>query len=233
MLPIAILSGGLGTRLGNVTANQPKCLIEVSGKPFLEWQIELLVNSGYTNLVMCISYKHEQIQKFLKSKNNFGVNIALSLDGEKQLGTGGAIKKAQNLLGPKFAVIYGDSYLPINFKEIEEKFLSFNKAACMTVYKNENLFDKSNVEYNGQSVNLYSKQIKTDKMNYIDYGLTYMNVGTLDSYASDEPFDLSEVLQELSLANQLSGFEVKERFYEIGSSQGILDFTHYLNGVYL
>ena len=103
----------------------------------------------------------------------------------------------------------------------------------MTVYKNENLFDKSNVEYNGQSVNLYSKQITTDKMNYIDYGLTYMNIDALDSYASDEPFDLSEVLQELSLSNQLSGFEVKERFYEIGSPQGILDFTHYLNGVNL
>ena len=228
MLPIAVLAGGRATRLGPLTKDLPKCLIEISGKPFVDWQIELLRSAGYTELVFCISYKSELVQNYLDDGSKWGVSIEYSLDGETQLGTGGAIKKALPLLGERFAVIYGDSFLPINYAEVEVKFLNSSFRALMTVFENENVFDKSNVQFhNGQLIE-YAKKLENPLMRHIDYGLTYFHASTFDNYAGDSNFDLADLCADLSKVGKLGGFEVHERFYEIGSISGISDLSNYL-----
>ncbi len=124
MLPLAILAGGFATRLGQLTTKTPKCLIKINGRPFVDWQLDLLIDSGYTDFIFCVSYKSEEVQEYLGDGSDKGVSIRYSLDGDTQLGTGGAIQKALPKLGEAFGVIYGDSYLPINYASEEQYFLN-------------------------------------------------------------------------------------------------------------
>ena len=228
MLPIAILAGGLSTRLGSLTRSIPKCMLEINGRPFIDWQLDLLVRNGYSDFVFCVSYKSEIIQKYLGDGSSRGVNIEYSLDGETQLGTGGAIQKALPIIGDRFGVIYGDSYLPTNFLTAEQGFLNSKSQALMTVYENQNQFDNSNVEFLDGKVVDYEKASKNKNMHHIDYGITFFNRSVFCPWAGRSSFDLSKVCQQLAKEGQLDGFEVFERFYEIGSIQGIEEFTEYL-----
>ena len=228
MLPIAILAGGLSTRLGSLTRSIPKCMLEINGRPFIDWQLDLLVRNGYSDFVFCVSYKSEIIQKYLGDGSSRGVNIEYSLDGETQLGTGGAIQKALPILGDRFGVIYGDSYLPTNFLSAEQGFLNSKSQALMTVYENQNQFDNSNVEFLDGKVVDYEKASKNENMHHIDYGITFFNGSVFCPWEGRSSFDLSKVCQQLAKEGQLDGFEVFERFYEIGSIQGIEEFTEYL-----
>lgn len=228
MLPLAILAGGFATRLGELTKETPKCLIEINGRPFVDWQLDLLVKNGYSDFIFCVSYKSDIIQSYLGTGSDRGINIEYSLDGDTQLGTGGAIQKAIPMLGDSFGVIYGDSYLPINYFEVEQHFLNSESKALMTVYKNQNHLDGSNVEfYDGQIVD-YEKRSQNKDMQYIDYGITLFRSETFQPWADQSSFDLSRVCNQLAKNKQLYGHEVFERFYEIGSIQGIEDFSHYL-----
>jgi len=228
MLPIAILAGGYATRLGRLSVNLPKCLVEIDGKPFVDWQLDLLIKNGYTDFIFCVSHKAELIQRHLKDGSDRGIQIKYSLDGQVQLGTGGAIQKALPLLGDEFAVIYGDSYLPIDYAQVEEKFRTTSSTALMTVYKNHNKYDTSNVEFKDNYVLKYAKGIKDSKMKYIDYGLTYFHSKAFARLGEEASFDLSEKYHDLSVTGNLSGFEVFERFYEIGSVNGIAEFSERL-----
>ena len=228
MLPLAILAGGFATRLGDLTRGFPKCLVEVNGRPFVDWQLDLLVKNGYSDFIFCLSYKSDIVQSYLGTGSDRGINIEYSLDGDTQLGTGGAIQKAIPMLGASFGVIYGDSYLPINYFEVEQHFLNSESKALMTVYKNQNRLDGSNVEfYDGQIVD-YEKGSQNKDMQYIDYGITFFRSETFQPWADQSSFDLSRVCNQLVKNKQLRGYEVFERFYEIGSVQGIEDFSHYL-----
>jgi len=228
MLPIAILAGGFATRLGSLTKDFPKCLIEVNGRAFVEWQLDLLARNGYSDLVFCVSYKSDMVQEHLGDGSRWGVKINYSLDGEIQLGTGGAIRNALPLLGESFGVLYGDSYLPINYKEVEGEFLSKNATALMTVYQNDNLYDASNVEFKDGRLLNYQKGIRDKKMTHIDYGLTYFQGDAFNYWLKEVSFDLSEVCHTLSNQKKLLGFEVFDRFYEIGSVGGIQEFSEFL-----
>jgi NDP-sugar pyrophosphorylase family protein len=228
MLPLAILAGGYATRLGSLTAEIPKCLIEINGRPFVDWQLELLIKNGYSDFVFCISYKSDEVQKYLGDGSDRGVDIQYSLDGITQLGTGGAIRKALPKLGETFGVIYGDSYLPIDYLGIEREFLGSSSEALMTVYKNKNQFDSSNVEFvSGKLVN-YEKGSNNRHMHHIDYGITFFREAAFRPWADQSIFDLAQVCHQLATRGQLLGFEVFERFYEIGSLQGIDEFSRYL-----
>lgn len=228
MLPIAVLAGGFATRLGSLTRDLPKCLIQVNGKPFVDWQIELLRNSGYSDFVFCISYKSDQIQDHLGDGSKWGIKIEYSLDGETQLGTGGAIKNCLNKLGESFAVIYGDSYLPIDYGQVEEAFKHSTKSALMTVFENQNSLDASNVEYTNGKLIEYAKGSSNPRMRHIDYGLSYFHSSVFDAFPSDNAFDLADLVTGLSKIGKLGGFEVLNRFYEIGSISGIEDLSNYL-----
>ena len=228
MLPIAILAGGYATRLGSLTANTPKCLIEINGQPFVDWQLELLIENGYSDFVFCTSYKSDAVQEYLGDGSDRGARIQYSLDGDKQLGTGGAIQKALPKLGEKFGVIYGDSYLPTNYTAAEHFFLNSGSQALMTVYKNENQFDSSNVQFNDGKLIKYEKGSNSRQMHHIDYGMTFFREGAFRPWQNHSSFDLSEVFHQLATQGELLGFEVFERFYEIGSLQGIEEFSQYL-----
>ena len=228
MLPIAILAGGYASRLGSLTKDLPKCLIEINGRPFVDWQLDLLQNNGYSDFVLCVSYRSKLVQEYLGDGSARGISIQYSFDGETQLGTGGAILKALPKLGKVFGVIYGDSYLPINYRLVEQEFLKIKSNGLMTVYKNDNQFDVSNVEFVDGKLIDYQKGVNNRNMNHIDYGMTFFREEAFHAWRDKSTFDLSIVCHQLAKQGQLDGFEVFERFYEIGSLQGIEEFSQHL-----
>ncbi len=228
MLPVAILAGGLATRLRPITEKIPKALIEIAGEPFIFHQLRYLQQQGISRIVLCIGYLGEMIEDIVGNGSQFGVQVSYSLDGPKLLGTGGAIKAALPLLGANFFIFYGDSFLPIDFRPVEESYLMSKKLGLMTVLRNENQWDRSNVIYQNGSLIEYNKVEIKQNMNYIDYGLGILNADVFSGYPEGEVLDLSKVYNELSLKNELFGYEVFERFYEIGSHQGILETEEYL-----
>ncbi len=228
MIPVAILAGGLATRLHPLTEETPKALIEIYGRPFIEWQLKLLSREGIKKVVLCVAHKSEMIQDFVDDGRKYGVEIDYSFDGEVRLGTGGAIRKALPLLGDTFMVLYGDSYLPINYGVFKEDFCSNGKPAMMTVFKNNGAYDESNVIFDGNRVLKYAKEIGNTEMTYIDYGLSIFKSSLFEKYPIGSTLDLGDVYSNLSNSGLLAGHEVYERFYEIGSMQGIEDFTSYI-----
>jgi len=228
-----ILAGGLAARMRPLTEKIPKALIEINGKPFIDYQLELLTNNGVTSVLLCIGHLGEMIKDHVGDSFN-GVNIRYQFDGEKLLGTGGALGKAKKecSLEKNFGVIYGDSYLPINFSEVYDKFTSSNKHdAIMTIFKNDGLFDKSNVIIDGDNI-LYDKKYNTrpaSHFNYIDYGFSILSLDSVD-VPLDTKFGLDQLLHRISLNGKLGWFEVNTRFFEIGSFEGLKDFRGFVSG---
>ena len=222
-IPVAILAGGLATRLRPITEKIPKSLVSVAGKPFLAHQLELLRSHGIRHAVICIGYLGEMIRRDFGEGEKLGVKLDYSFDGEKLLGTGGAIKRALPLLGDEFFVLYGDSYLPVEYAPIAEFFQRSGKLGCMTVYRNEGKYDTSNVVFADGEIKVYDKKAKLPEMRHIDYGLSLFKASVFDSYPAGQPFDLAEVMGKLVRERQLAGYEVRERFYEIGSPAGLAE----------
>jgi len=232
MFPIVILAGGLATRLRPITEKIPKSLIEINGKPFVYHQLELLEKKGFKNIHFCLGFLGEQVEKAVKESEYFKrLSISFSYDGNILLGTGGTIRKIINQLPEFFFVTYGDSYLDIDFNDIQEIFESKKQrfTSLMTVYENSNLFDKSNVVFENGSIELYSKTKKDSRMSHIDYGVGILSNKSMDFYDKNIIFDLGELYENLSLNKELYGYEVFQRFYEIGSLQGIEDLSNYIN----
>ncbi len=227
MLTVAILAGGLATRLHPVTQTIPKSLVEVDGIPFIVRQLDFLQRQGITDVVLCIGYLGERVKALVGDGSFFGLKVAYSFDGKQLMGTGGALRRALPLLGDQFFVFYGDSYLPIDFSQVEEAFFKIGKPALMTVLRNENLWDKSNVLFRDGSILEYNKRIPTHDMTYIDYGLGILSTGVLCDKPLNEPFDLADVYHNLSVQGNLAGYEVFERFYEIGSLKGLEETVNY------
>lgn len=226
-IPVAILAGGLATRLRPITEKIPKSLVPVAGKPFLTHQLELLRSRGIRHAVLCVGYLGEMIQRDYGNEA-FGIKLDYAFDGPKLLGTGGAIKRALPMLGPEFFVLYGDSYLPIEYRPIAEFFQRSGKLGCMTVYHNEGKYDTSNVVFADGEIKVYDKKARLPEMRHIDYGLSLFKAAAFDGYSTEQPFDLAEVMGKLVREKQLAGYEVKERFYEIGSPVGLEELENLL-----
>jgi len=227
-IPIVILAGGLATRLENLTQNIPKSLIPICGRPFVDWQIESIKEAGVTDFLICIGHLGEQISNHLGNGKKLGVNIEFSSDGPVKLGTGGAILAAIKRLPDNFMITYGDSYLPTNFHKIRNHFLELKAKALMTVYENKEKLEKSNCHFKDGLIQLYSKNNPTKEMDYIDYGLSILNKSVFDSRGVNSRFDLAELFEDLSISSNLSGYEIQERYYEVGSLQGIKNLERYL-----
>jgi len=220
MLSAAILAGGLATRLGRLTKSIPKSLLSVAGEPFLFHQLRLLKKGGLEKIVICTGHLGDQIQEAAGNGSRFGLPLLYSHDGPTLLGTGGALKKAVSLLGPFFFVMYGDSYLMADLKAIENAFHLCGKSALMTVFKNNQLYDRSNVIFEDGLVKIYDKNNPLPSMKHIDYGLGILSSEILTSRV-ENVFDLAEVYRNLSKSGDLAGMEISERFYEIGSADGL------------
>ena len=228
MFPVVILAGGLATRLMPITETIPKALIDIAGRPFIEHQLILLKNQGIKKVVICTGHLGEKIKNHIGDGQKFGINIDYSEDGKYLLGTGGAIRNALNLLGDNFFVMYGDSYLLVNFSEVQKAYLKSEKKALMTVFGNKDRWDTSNVRFEGDRIREYNKEKPTKEMQHIDYGLGVLKSSIFSGYASDKTFDLAEIYNKLSLMDDLAGFEVTKRFYEIGSHNGLAETEEFL-----
>ena len=226
MFPVVILSGGLGTRIKSKTKNHPKALLDIEGKPFIVRQLEYLSSQNIKKVIICAGYLGDQIQKVIGNGDAYNINVEYSFDGEVLLGTGGSIKKALNKLDENFFILYGDSYLPISFKRVQEFFLKKNTSALMTIYKNESKFDKSNVYFKNKTI-IYNKDNPTAEMKYIDYGLNLVNKKIFKKFMNNDIFDLSEVFTYLSENSMLNVMEIYDRFYEVGSEKGLINTIDY------
>ena len=226
--PAAILAGGLATRLRPLTQHVPKSLLEINGRPFIAHQLELLRACGITRVVICAGFLGEQIVRYVQDGQAFGIDVRYSFDGDRLLGTGGALRRALPHLGPEFFVLYGDSYLPCNYAAVFQAFRKSSGPGLMTVFRNENAWDRSNVEFAGGRIRAYCKQQRTPAMRHIDYGLGVFRRTVFDEIPDGACLDLSAIYQKLLFAGQLTGYEVSNRFYEVGSRQGMADLSHYL-----
>jgi NDP-sugar pyrophosphorylase family protein len=227
MFSVAILAGGLATRLRPITETIPKALVEVAGKPFIVRQLDYLRDQGITQVVLCVGYLGEMIRDLVGDGYDLGLHIRYSEDGARLLGTGGALKKAVPLLGDNFFVLYGDSFLPISFYEVQSAYVNSEQKALMTVLKNQNQWDTSNVLFARDQLIEYNKRTPRPNMNYIDYGLGIFSSAVFDPFPAEQPLDLADIYQGLSVQGQLAGFEVCDRFYEIGSPSGLKETEEY------
>ncbi len=220
-IPVAILAGGLATRLRPLTEKIPKVLLPVAGRPFLAHQLALLRQRGVRRAVLCVGHLGERVQSEFGDGGSHGVALEYSFDGPVLLGTGGALKRALPKLGPVFFVLYGDSYLTAPFEPIAGFFLSSGRLGLMTVFRNEGLYDTSNVVFRDGEIVVYDKKTRLPEMRHIDYGLSLFRAEALGGWPEGQKFDLAEVMTDLVGRRQLAGFEVPERFYEIGSPAGL------------
>ena len=222
-LPVALLAGGMATRLRPITEKIPKLLVEVAGEPFFSHQLRLLRAAGLTKIVLCVGYLGQQIVDLYGDGAKWGVQIEYSFDGPKLLGTGGALIQALPKLGDAFYVLYGDSYLPVDYRAVGDFFLRSGQLGLMTVYENHGRYDTSNVEFAGGRLLRYDKKNKTPAMHHIDYGLGVFRAAAFAGFPRDAVVDLAAVQTQLCQQGQLAGYEMKERFYEIGSYEGLAE----------
>lgn len=228
LMPAVILAGGLATRLRPLTETVPKALIEVNGQPFLGHQLALLKRNGIRRVVMLVGYLGEKIQEEFSDGSSLGMKLSYSFDGPVLLGTAGAIRQALPLLPERFFVLYGDSYLTCDYRAVERAFTDSGLPGLMTVYRNEGQFDTSNVEFDAGRIVAYDKVHRTAKMRHIDYGLGAFDRGVFAAIPSHGKRDLAAVYQQLLREGNLAAYEVHERFYEIGSPEGLRDTAAYL-----
>jgi NDP-sugar pyrophosphorylase family protein len=221
--PVAILAGGVARRLRPITAAIPKALVQVAGKPFLLHQLRILRNAGIRKVVLCVGYRGEMIEQEFGNGSAIGMELKYSFDGPELLGTGGALKKALPLLGQRFLILYGDSYLPIDYGEAAAAFVASGKSGLMTVFRNDGRWDRSNVWFENGVIRGYDKKRLTPRMKYIDYGLGVLQAEALLRWPNDGAFDLAEVYADLIADNQMAGLEVDSRFFEVGSPEGLAE----------
>jgi N-acetyl-alpha-D-muramate 1-phosphate uridylyltransferase len=227
--PVAILAGGLATRLRPLTEKIPKVLLPVAGKPFLGHQLELLRGQGIRRVILCLGHLGEMVMNEFGDGRAYGVELDYSFDGPKLLGTGGALRQALPKLGEKFFVLYGDSYLMTPFAPIAEAFERSGKRGLMTVYRNLGLYDTSNVVFRHGQIVTYDKKVRLPEMLHIDYGLSLFRGSVFSEWPAGQAFDLANVMTRLVAQHDLAGFEVPERFYEIGSHAGLAELEALLS----
>jgi len=226
--PVAILAGGLATRLLPATENVPKALLPIAGRPFIHWQLGLLAQQGITDVVLCAGHLGEQIQAAVGDGSRFGVTVCYSFDGDALLGTGGALKRALPKLGAAFFALYGDSYLRCSFAAVQEAYEESEAHGLMTVFCNEDRWGKSNVLFRDGSVVEYNKHSPRRGMRHIDYGLSVLSSQAFERSPASAAFDLADLYHDLAARGELAALAVNERFYEIGSVGGMEAAEHYL-----
>jgi N-acetyl-alpha-D-muramate 1-phosphate uridylyltransferase len=229
MLAVAILAGGLATRLRPLTDRVPKSLLEIAGRPFIFHQLEMLRNEGVDRVVLCVGHLGEQIRAVVGDGRTHGIAIDYSFDGNELLGTGGALRRALPVLGAAFFVLNGDSYLRCPLARIQSAYEASRRPALMTVLRNDNRWERSNVLYRNGEIIEYDKHSPRADMAHVDFGLSVLSSAVFAPYATAKVIDLADICQDLSRSGLLAAFEVMERFYEIGSLQGIADTEEFLS----
>jgi NDP-sugar pyrophosphorylase family protein len=227
-VPVALLAGGLATRLRPITHKVPKCLVEVAGRPFIDHQLAMLRDNGIRRVVLCLGHLGALVTSHVGDGSRFGIDVSYSFDGDRLLGTGGALRRALPLLGDVFWVLYGDSYLDIDYRAIFNHFSSGHALGLMTVLHNGNQWDKSNALFDNGRLVAYDKRRPTPAMRFIDYGVALLRRVAVERIYKDEICDLADLYHDLVAAKEMVGYEVTRRFYEIGSPAGLEETQNYL-----
>lgn len=230
-----ILAGGVATRMRPLTQTIPKALIPIQKKPFIDHQLRLLQKCGVTDVVLSIGYKGEMIRDVVEDGSKWGINVQYVDEGKDLKGTGGALRLCldKGVLQDSFLVTYGDSFLPIDYSRVWYAFEAQKLPAMMVVFRNSGRFDKSNVWFAEGKIHLYDKFNQhpelQEKLQYIDYGLSAFRRELIEEVIpSGSTYDLAELFYAMSRNGKLAGVEVNERFYEIGSPEGLEDFSQYI-----
>lgn len=226
--PVCILAGGLGTRLGERVRDTPKPLLEVAGRPFLLHQLELLAGHGASEVVVCVGYRGDQIASSI-GPARFGLRVRYSHDAPGLDGTLGAVRRALPLLGERFLVLYGDTFLRVAYQAVDAAWRASGLPAVMTVLRNEGRWDTSNALFRGERVVRYDKRNPSPDMAWIDYGLGGLEARALDA-VGDEERDLAALYRRLAERGELLGFEATQRFYEIGTPGALAETDAFLRG---
>jgi NDP-sugar pyrophosphorylase family protein len=230
MPPIAVLAGGLAMRMRPLTEQLPKALLEVAGEPFVAHQLRLFAREGISDVKLLVGYCWEQLELFVGDGSRFGVQVDYIVDGPTALGTGGAVRHALDRLGAEFFVTYCDSWLDAPYAPVVEAFRASGRPALMCVYRNENRWDASNVQFEDGVIRYYSKKIRLPEMHHIDWGLGMLKACIVATRPLGEIWDLAELYEELSTSDRLAGYEMTRRFYEIGSFEGLAETNCLLRG---
>jgi NDP-sugar pyrophosphorylase family protein len=227
-IPVALLAGGLATRLRPITQTIPKALVEVAARPFIDHQLDLLRDNGIRRVVLCLGYLGEQIERHLGDGAVRGMELRYSFDGPTLLGTGGALRRALPLLGEVCWVLYGDSYLDVDYRAVIDHFAASGKLGLMTALRNDHRWDRSNLVFRDGRPVCYSKRAVTSEMHHIDYGISLLRREAILRLPTGGPSDLADLFSALVAEGQMAGFEVTRRFYEIGSPRGLEETQAYL-----
>ncbi len=225
--PVCILAGGLGTRLGNWVEKTPKPLLDVAGEPFLIHQLRLLARYRATRVVLCVGYLGERIEQMI-GPSQFGIDIGYAYDGPAPIGTLGAIRQALPSLGERFLILYGDTYLRIDYGAVAGAWQRSDLLGLMTVLRNQGQWDVSNADFDGRRVTAYDKRAPAAGMQWIDYGLGGLRAEAVDLIGTDTA-ELPDLYRELSSRSELFGFAATERFYEIGTPGSLAETSAFLD----
>ena len=223
-----ILAGGLGTRVQSRIGPIPKSMLLIRGKPFLEYQLSLLRENGIREILLCVGYLSDLLERHFGDGKKFGVKLTYSYEKERLLGTGGALRNALPFLEESFYLLYGDSYLEVSFPDVYHSLERRDCPVLITVYRNEDRWDASNVVFDKGEVKMYDKRKTAPGMDYIDYGLAVFKRAAVEKIPAGVPYDLADLYSRLAREGKLGGREVFERFYEVGSPQGIKDFEDHV-----
>ncbi len=216
------MAGGLGTRLGELTRDTPKVMLPFNDKPFLYYIISLLEKQGIKNIVLCIGYLGEQVKNFFGDGKKLGVNIKYSVESRQLLGTGGALKQARHLLNEYFLVLNGDTYLPVDYPEVEKEYLRLGQKAMMVVYNNEaNTGVKNNVALGSdQMVVSYDKKGTSPDLKYAEAGAVILRKETLGFIPEGEKISFEDgIYQRLIAQGKMAAYITRQRFYDIGTPE--------------
>jgi NDP-sugar pyrophosphorylase family protein len=222
MPPIAVLAGGLAERMRPLTERVPKALLEIAGEPFIAHQLRLFAREGVEDVKLLVGHHWEQIERFVGDGGRFGVKVEYVVDGPTLLGTGGALRHALDSLAPEFLVTYCDSWLDAPYAPVVAAFRASGQPALMCVFRNNNRWDASNVEFENGIFCRYSKRMRVPEMRYIDWGLGIMKASAVAARPIGEAW-------ELSSSGRLAGYEMRRRFYEIGSLAGLAETNRLLS----
>jgi NDP-sugar pyrophosphorylase family protein len=227
-MQVVVLAGGLATRLGSLTDRSPKSMVDIEGYPFIAYQLSMLKRFGVSKVLLCVGHMGNQIQEFVGDGSQFGLEVSYSDEGRHLLGTAGALKNAEPHLESEFALVYGDSYFTLPITTIWDKFLASESPAMMVVLKNKDKYGPSNCEVKSGLVTKYAKGSKTESFEYIDFGFVCLKRSLLSSVPGGTPSDMAVIFSSLVGQKKLLAYEVFQRFYEVGSAQGIAEFAEYV-----
>jgi len=230
LMQAAILAGGLGTRLRPATETVPKALIPVRGRPFADYQLDLLRKNGIDEFVFCLGHLGEEVERHLGDGRALGCRIVYSYDGPRLLGPAGALKRAEPLLRDRFFVTYGDAYLRAPYGRLMDALTASGKLGVMAVFRNNDRFGRSDVVVEGGAVVRYDKKTKAEGMDWINYGVTALRKGALDLIGEGRFCDEETFYGSLIDRRELLAFQVKKRFYEIGTPASLSEFEAFIGG---